>query len=96
MPIEWQQPVVRRLLAAGHENGGWGYARGAPGSAEPTALAVLALREVNEAIGERGAGLRYLSGLQRPDAMMRVPGVTNLKTIETSSSRYGLSACSPE
>ena len=72
MPGEWQQQVIRRLLAAAHENGGWGYALGAPGSAEPTALAVLALRDVNEAVEARGAGLRYLSELQRPDGGVTV------------------------
>ena len=54
------------LLAAQNSDGGWGYKDG--GSwAEPSAYALLALTPETSAADSVGRGVRWLTGLQRPD-----------------------------
>jgi len=54
------------LLAAQNSDGGWGYKDG--GSwAEPSAYALLALTPEASAADSVGRGVRWLTGLQRPD-----------------------------
>jgi hypothetical protein len=54
------------LLAAQNSDGGWGYKDG--GSwAEPSAYALLALTTETSAAESVGRGVRWLTGLQRPD-----------------------------
>jgi len=56
---------IERLLKCQNSDGGWPYAQGASW-AEPTVYAILALETVGEADARR-RGLRWLSGIQRPD-----------------------------
>lgn len=54
------------LLAAQNSDGGWGYKDG--GSwAEPSAYALMALTAGASGAGSIGRGVRWLTGLQRPD-----------------------------
>jgi hypothetical protein len=56
---------VERLVQTQNRDGGWPYVRGASWT-EPTVYAILALATAGEADAAR-RGLRWLSGIQRPD-----------------------------
>jgi hypothetical protein len=56
---------VERLLQSQNRDGGWPYLRGGSWT-EPTVYAILALETAGEADAAR-RGLRWLSGIQRPD-----------------------------
>jgi len=56
---------VERLVQSQNRDGGWPYVRGASWT-EPTVYAILALRTANQTDAVQ-RGLRWLSGIQRPD-----------------------------
>lgn len=62
--MSWSSESIERLLAARDEGGAWGYRAGAAPSAEPTALACLALKCHDVSSDSRERGLSWLAGVQ--------------------------------
>ncbi len=76
MVDDWRPVLVDRLLNAANTAGVWGYRAVSKGSAEPTALAALALAAVGDAPERVTAGLDWLARLQRRDGAVPIsPGV---------------------
>jgi hypothetical protein len=78
MSDDWRSALVERLCNAEHyrskaaAGGGWGYRSGCTGSAEPTALAALALTALRQSPDRVVAALQWLARLQRRDGAVAV------------------------
>ncbi len=72
MGASWQRQLIERLASGAGVDGGWGYAPDATASAEPTAVAALALTAhgVESALCEKAR--RWLMRLQQPDGGVAV------------------------
>jgi hypothetical protein len=72
MRDDWLPAAIGELAGLREPDGAWGYRRGAPGHAEPTALAGLALLAVGTAGGaaETAAAADWLATAQRPDGSL--------------------------
>lgn len=67
MPERWQSELIQRLQNALRADSGWGYGADAPASAEPTALAALALAAYRTCGEERHRALTWLARVQHDD-----------------------------
>lgn len=72
MPGDWHSVLAERLVKAANTAGAWGYRPGSSGSAEPTALAALALATTGRAPEHVTGALAWLAGLQRRDGAVPI------------------------
>jgi len=63
--MSWQNDAIQRLSQSAHPAGGWSYQTHLEPSAEPTALACLALRAHNAETGPLYRGMQWLATLQQ-------------------------------
>ena len=72
MPADWRPILLERLLSAANPAGAWGYRPDSTGSAEPTALAALALAAAGGDTEPIVAALEWLVGLQDPEGAVPI------------------------
>jgi len=82
--MAWQHSSIDRLLTSACSDGGWGYESGHAASAEPTALACLALATENHAGDALGRGLDWLARTQQNDGAVAVAPHVSLSCWPTS------------
>lgn len=70
--MAWQHASIERLLASVRPDGGWGYQSGHEPSAEPTALACLALAAADHDADAIQHGLEWLARGQQDDGAVAV------------------------
>jgi hypothetical protein len=76
MVDDWRPMLVDRLLNTANAVGVWGYRPAGTGSAEPTALAALALAATGQLPERVDTALQWLARLQRSDGAVGIsPGV---------------------
>lgn len=68
----WQTRILERLVGHANADGGWGYHKDLPSSAESTALTCLALGSADLAGDVRVRGLKWLTSVQRNDGAVPV------------------------
>ncbi|MFQ5806859.1 MAG: hypothetical protein ACE5I3_10455 [Phycisphaerae bacterium] len=72
MRADWRFELAERLINAADTAGAWGYRADSAGSAEPTALAALALATMKLAPEHVAGALQWLAHLQRSDGAVPI------------------------
>lgn len=92
---DWRPALVERLLGAVNDAGAWGYRAGSSGSAEPTALAALALSATGRAPQRTAGALTWLAGLQRDDGAVPVSADVRRPSWPTALALLAWLRCTP-
>lgn len=92
---DWRPALVERLLHAVNDAGAWGYRTGSNGSAEPTALAALALATTGNASKRVAGALEWLARLQRDDGAVPISAEAEHPQWPTTLALLAWLRCTP-
>lgn len=95
MPDDWRHDLIERLLHAVNDSGAWGYRAGSAGSAEPTALAALALSATACAPERVTGALDWLASLQRDDGAVPISAEAEHSHWPTALTLLAWLRCAP-
>jgi len=96
MLADWRSVLVKRLVETANAAGAWGYRAVSTGSAEPTALAALALTAIGVAPARVGAALQWLARLQRRDGAVPISAEAPSPHWPTALALLAWLRCNPQ
>jgi hypothetical protein len=93
---DWRPILAERLAGASNAAGAWGYRAGSTGSAEPTALAALALGALHREPGLVAGALQWLGRLQQDDGGVPISAEAPSPHWPTALALLAWLRCAPE